>query len=249
MEGHGIPREWYNKIPHKNLSYAFAKALGIDPASVSMDTAGGRFTNYMLDLYKNTNACEGMAILAYAIEDTVSRMYTLIWDGMKRTTTDPREYVFFPLHILLDDDHADLLKAGFNKIMRNDPDSCKNSVNVVRQVLRRRSQMFSEVRAEIEATGMAPCQRSARAVRIDDCLDFEDCHSDLTKAVEESYLLKHDLLTCFAEGGFTNMEQAANVLMTNHFVYSRNFVGYLTSVVDKVNDKSITDPIYENIAQ
>ena len=114
MEEHGIPREWYNKIPHKQLTHSFAKALGIDPASVSMDTAGGRFTNYMLNLYKNANACEGMAILAYAIEDTVSRMYTHIWNGMKRTTTNPRDYVFFPLHILLDDDHADLLKVSLH---------------------------------------------------------------------------------------------------------------------------------------
>eukprot|EP01083_Nonionella_stella_P253857 873141_1 len=71
------------------------------------DTPGEVFTKYMIHLYKNTNACESLAIIGFAIEETVSRLYEYIWNGLQHhTVLSDEQIVFFPLHILIDDGHA-----------------------------------------------------------------------------------------------------------------------------------------------
>ena len=81
MEQHGIKRAWFDKIPHKLLSKRFIEGVGLKNETVSMDSPGGRFTNYMIDMYGSSTACEALAVIGFAIEQTVSTMYQFVWDG------------------------------------------------------------------------------------------------------------------------------------------------------------------------
>jgi len=161
----GIEEEWYNKIPHKQLSQRFFESLGIDPASIPAvesgegvlaeseeDGPGELFTKFMLNLYGESNVCESLAVIGFAIEESVSRLYEFIWNGLRdHTPLTGDQIVFFPLHILIDDGHADLLKLGFKHFLQNQPALCEGAETVIRDVLRRRIKMYDDIRAEIEA--------------------------------------------------------------------------------------------------
>jgi len=159
----GIEEEWYNRIPHKLLSQRFFESLGIDAADIpkidadsvteitSDDGSGVVFTKFMLDLYEKSNVCDSLAVIGFAIEETVSRLYQFVWNGLRdHTPLTGDQIVFFPLHILIDDGHADLLKLGFKHYVQSEPALCKGARDVVQEVLERRIRMYDDIRREIE---------------------------------------------------------------------------------------------------
>merc|ERR1711953_520046 len=232
MEAKGYKREWFNGLPHKALSVRFLKALNIDVAKVSSDTPGGRFTTFMLDTLEQATACEALSVLSFAIEETVSTLYQYIWEGLQKTSLGKQDYVFFPLHILLDDGHADLLKQGFDHYAVHEPESCAKTPELVERVMARRTQMFDEVKREIEVASV-PAEQSMSA--------------KISANVKTNYLLKHDFLTTFAKGDFPNMDLAAKHFASNHFVYSKNFLQYLLTAADKIKHEHVKAPILANI--
>jgi len=156
----GIEEEWYNRIPHKLLSQRFFESLGIEAADIPAissteikedDGAGVVFTKFMLDLYEESNVCDSLAVIGFAIEETVSRLYQFVWKGLKdHTPLTDEEIVFFPLHILIDDGHADLLKLGFKHYVQNAPGLCTGARDVVEKVLEMRIKMYDDIRRDIE---------------------------------------------------------------------------------------------------
>merc|ERR1711994_511816 len=115
------------------------------------DGPGELFTKYMVNLYGESNVCESLAVIGFAIEESVSRLYEFIWNGLRNhTPLTGDQMVFFPLHILIDDGHADLLKLGFKHFLENEPTLCVNAEAVIRDVLRRRIKMYDDIRAQIE---------------------------------------------------------------------------------------------------
>lgn len=162
MEDNKVKREWFQNIPHKELSARFLESAGVDRKHlIDMENnpnskeakkhAGLLFTQYMLDMYDKSNACEAVAVIGFAIEETVSKLYSFIYDSLQdHTKLSPSDYVFFPLHILIDDGHADLLKLAYKHYIENKPSLCKNAPNIVHEVLDRRSKMFDMVKQEIE---------------------------------------------------------------------------------------------------
>merc|ERR1739848_308456 len=95
------------------------------------DGPGELFTKFMLNLYSS------------------SRLYEFIWNGLKdHTPLSGDQIVFFPLHILIDDGHADLLKLGFKHFVQNQPELCQQSESIINQVLERRIKMYDDIRTE-----------------------------------------------------------------------------------------------------
>merc|ERR1719384_2248179 len=139
---------------------ALFQSLGIDPLAIPVieslaesedDGPGEVFTKFMLNLYGESNVCESLAVIGFAIEESVSSLYHFIWNGLQHhTPLTGDQIVFFPLHILIDDGHADLLKLGFKHYLQNEPALCVNAEAVIRDVLRRRIKMYDDIRAQIE---------------------------------------------------------------------------------------------------
>jgi len=157
----GIEEEWYNRIPHKLLSQRFFESLGIEAADIPAissteikedDGAGVVFTKIDVDSIKapileNIHEEKGN----YEQEETVSRLYQFVWKGLKdHTPLTDEEIVFFPLHILIDDGHADLLKLGFKHYVQNAPGLCTGARDVVEKVLEMRIKMYDDIRRDIE---------------------------------------------------------------------------------------------------
>jgi len=96
----------------------------------------------------------------FAIEETVSTLYEFIWNGLNRhTQLSPDQIVFFPLHIFLDDGHADLLKMGFSHYVQSEKyqTMCDDTEAIIQSVLDRRVRMFDELRQQIETKQNAKC--------------------------------------------------------------------------------------------
>ena len=156
----GIEKEWYNNIPHKVLSQRFFDALELDIVNdLDSESPGAVFTNFMLDIYAKSNVCVSLAIIGFAIEETVSTLYEFIWNGLNsHTALAPADIVFFPLHIFLDDGHADLLKLGFKHYLSLNNTMCDDAESVIMSVLDHRVAMFDAVRQQIEAKQGQQCE-------------------------------------------------------------------------------------------
>eukprot|EP01083_Nonionella_stella_P271051 918158_1 len=114
----------------------------------------------MQSTYKAANECESLAVIGFAIEATVPKMYQFMWDAFKRhTALTDEQIVFFPLHILLDDGHSDVLKSGFQFYLETDAKQCNNAEMLVQQVLDRRSMWYDQIRNEIEDKQKYKCKR------------------------------------------------------------------------------------------
>eukprot|EP01083_Nonionella_stella_P203013 741103_1 len=158
----GLREEWYNHIPHKLLSQRFFESLGIDAVNIPViqtsdtntsanDSPGEIFTKYMMRLYRDSNACESSDIIVFAIEETVSSLYEYIWNGLQHhTQLRGDQTVFFPIHIVIDDGHADLLKLAFKHYLLNNHSMCDNAEDIISDVLAKRTQLYDDVRKEIE---------------------------------------------------------------------------------------------------
>jgi L-fuculose-phosphate aldolase len=167
LEKHGINREWANKKPHRDLIKRFLLAADVDQTMFNRtDHPGGRFTQWILNKYDEANACEALSMIGFAVEETVSTIYQYLWDGLKLTDMDPQDIVFFPLHILIDDGHADLLKRGFAGYWEDTPELCKSAPRLVLEVLDRRSAMMDELREIVEYDQGVACNRPYTESRV-----------------------------------------------------------------------------------
>jgi L-fuculose-phosphate aldolase len=147
MEKHDIGRESYNGIAHPKLMKRFVKAA---KANENFEGgAAGKFTDLMIDTTANSDVCVGLAILAFAIESTVSRLYSFIWDGLKMSKVLKKsDYVFFPLHILIDDGHADALKTAWWRYYQKSPNTClESSYKATKMILDARVQWYDTLHA------------------------------------------------------------------------------------------------------
>uniref|UniRef100_A0A7S4NZS8 Uncharacterized protein n=1 Tax=Paramoeba aestuarina TaxID=180227 RepID=A0A7S4NZS8_9EUKA len=149
---HDIKRELVEKVPHKVLIKHFLETVGVRQEDFDdQTTIGAIFTQDILKMYDEANACEALAIIGFSIEQTVSTLYKFIWEGLKsHTDLNPDDYVFFPLHILIDDGHAEHIQDAFAALYTHDPEMCANAPSVVKNVLDRREQMFTDLKAHVE---------------------------------------------------------------------------------------------------
>ena len=125
--------------------------------------AGDSFTEFMIKLFDESNACESLAIVGYTeIGEIIQFIYSQIWNGLKNHTklTDD-QIVIFPLHTVIDDEQSVLIKASFEKYMKQYPDLCKHQdiERVLQIVLQRRIKMYEEIREQIENKQHYQCKQ------------------------------------------------------------------------------------------
>lgn len=71
------------------------------------------FVNSYIDLCLNSSAIECAAILTFATEGIVSRLYTIFKRGLLQLGVNEKNLVFFTTHIACDDEHAADLRSIF----------------------------------------------------------------------------------------------------------------------------------------
>jgi len=151
---YGIKRETIIDVPHSELLRRFLVKSGASDAVGDLqldESIGGRFIRDMLEITSNTNACEAIAVIGFAVEDTAATLYRYIWDGIREhTVMNPDDYVFLPLHVLIDDEHSEHLKQAFTRAYIRNKADCINAAQLVRISVDREAQFFDELRVSVE---------------------------------------------------------------------------------------------------
>jgi pyrroloquinoline quinone (PQQ) biosynthesis protein C len=105
----GIRDEWVQGIPHPQLFRRFQKAIGANPdAKPGIEVSIWRES--FLSLIQGNSAVSAVGAIGLGTESVVKLIYHPIIEAIKNyTTLSLEDYVFFPLHTEVDDEHGLIL--------------------------------------------------------------------------------------------------------------------------------------------
>lgn len=110
LEEQGIDLAWVTGVPHKELFRRFQNAVSPppnDPYCVEAEIWRSSF----LDLLNSADAARAVGAIGLGTEGVVRHVYEPLAEACRRYPGLPRkEAVFFELHCLVDDDHAEALR-------------------------------------------------------------------------------------------------------------------------------------------
>jgi pyrroloquinoline quinone (PQQ) biosynthesis protein C len=105
----GINDEWVKNIPHPELFNRFKKAIGV-PIEDEASSEVMEWRKSLLDLLMRGNEAECIGAIGLGTEIVVKHIYKYIIDAISaHTNLSLEEYVFFPLHTEVDDEHGKIL--------------------------------------------------------------------------------------------------------------------------------------------
>lgn len=105
----GIAESWVQGIPHPQLFRRFQDAMGVD-ASAQPDIEVQIWRESFLCLIQQGNAAEAVGAIGIGTESVVKHIYRFIIEAIqKHTDLSLEQYVFFPLHTEVDDEHGLIL--------------------------------------------------------------------------------------------------------------------------------------------
>lgn len=118
----GIADEWIQGVPHTELFRQFATAIGADPGQMP-DIAAEIWRESLLALIQNGTPLQALGAIGLATESIVREIYRPVVKAIS-TNTDlsPRQYVFFTLHTVVDDEHGIVLLQIAEQIAAAMPD-------------------------------------------------------------------------------------------------------------------------------
>lgn len=120
----GIKDEWVQGIPHPKLFKQFQTAMGVDTnAAPGIEVEIWRES--FLSLIQNSTAVSAVGAIGLGTESIVKFIYKdLITAIQNHTKLSMEEYVFFPLHTEVDDEHGLILLDVAEKMAsRNESDA------------------------------------------------------------------------------------------------------------------------------
>ena len=105
----GIKDEWIQGIPHPQLFRRFQTAIGADP-DAGPDHGVCIWRESFLSLIENQSQAAAVGAIGLGTESVVKHIYRPIIEAIRKyTALSPEEYVFFPLHTEVDDEHGLIL--------------------------------------------------------------------------------------------------------------------------------------------
>lgn len=105
----GIEESWVQGIPHPQLFRRFQDAMGVDKTA-QPDIEVQIWRESFLSLIQQGNAAEAVGAIGIGTESVVKHIYRYIIDAIrKHTHLSLEQYVFFPLHTEVDDEHGLIL--------------------------------------------------------------------------------------------------------------------------------------------
>jgi len=112
----GIDDEWVLGIPHPTLFQQFKIAICSDE-TFEMNKAVETWRNSFLVYLDNCSEAEAVGAIGLGTESVVKHIYRPIIESISvHTELTIRDYVFFPLHTEVDDDHGKVLLAIANEL-------------------------------------------------------------------------------------------------------------------------------------
>jgi len=142
---YGINSSWVSGIPHVQLWDRFRSALGIQPGDQSFSQAAIRFNQFKLNYLASITATQGVIALGVATERIVPAMYEKIHQGLKKSALKPEDYVFFPLHYIVDEGHAEALDQLAIELIAMQENTIQELKETVSRVLDERNRFFDDL--------------------------------------------------------------------------------------------------------
>jgi len=121
----GIDDEWVIGIPHPTLFHQFKTAICSDQ-TFEMNEAVGNWRNSFLAYLENCSEAEAVGAIGLGTESVVKHVYRPIIESISlHTELTLRDYVFFPLHTEVDDEHGKVLLAIANELASQSEENAK----------------------------------------------------------------------------------------------------------------------------
>ena len=118
----GIKDEWVQGIPHPKLFKRFQVAIGVDP-SAQPDIEVDIWRDSFLALMQGGSAVSAVGAIGLGTESIVKHIYKDIITAIeKHTNLSLEDYVFFPLHTEVDDEHGLILLDIAEKMASQSPE-------------------------------------------------------------------------------------------------------------------------------
>lgn len=119
----GIQDEWVVNIPHPELFSRFKSAIGVSDAA-EVVTEAQVWRESFLALLMNGSEAEAVGAIGLGTETVVKHMYRYIIDAISGyTNLSLEEYVFFPLHSEVDDEHGQILLSIAEDLIKKNPEA------------------------------------------------------------------------------------------------------------------------------
>lgn len=136
---------------HSELFRLFlSKGLGLDIKKIQASQAAKQFVDSTIALCLESSPADCVAVLTFATEGIVSRLYTIFIEGLKKAGLEEENLRFFELHVECDDDHAETLQNIFEHYV--DRISLDHTLMVIDKALSLRDVFFSEIDRSINYT-------------------------------------------------------------------------------------------------
>ena len=134
---------------HAEIFRDFMKeGLNIDLSALKPMPYTTYFIESMINLCLESEADACAAILAYATEGIVPRLYSIFRDGLRMAGLHDRELLFFDLHIECDDGHADILDDVVNSYC-NELGWHERCSRAISKALDLRSEFFNNIYVDL----------------------------------------------------------------------------------------------------
>lgn len=122
----GIKDEWVQGISHPILFKNFQASMGVD-LSVNPDVEVQIWRESFLTLINNGDEAEAVGAIGLGTESIVKFIYRDIIQSLEKyTNLSLEEYVFFPLHTEVDDEHGLILLAIAEELAAKDEKSAES---------------------------------------------------------------------------------------------------------------------------
>jgi pyrroloquinoline quinone (PQQ) biosynthesis protein C len=118
----GIKDEWVQGIPHPELFRRFQKAMDVHPDSEpGIEVSVWRES--FLSLIQSNSAVTAVAAIGPGTETVVKHIYHPIIEAIRNhTNLSLEDYVFFPLHTEVDDEHGQILLSIAAELAASGPE-------------------------------------------------------------------------------------------------------------------------------
>lgn len=150
------------KAPHPELFKRFLRAAGLSPDELARATplvATCSWVETFLAVCRHGGQEQAVGALGMATEGIVGPMYRYVLGGIKRAWPEMplRDRVFFDLHAMVDDDHADVLRRIAAALARTPEGRRQLAVGTVK-ALSARATFFDEMLAHLRAEALETYQ-------------------------------------------------------------------------------------------
>ncbi len=147
----GIDDEWVLGIPHPTLFHQFKNAIS-SGQTFEMNKAVENWRNSFLAYLENCSEAEAVGAIGLGTESVVKHIYRPIIESISmHTELTIRDYVFFPLHTEVDDEHGKVLLAIANDLASQSKENAQLVRKGMETALDLRAEFWTKLELETNA--------------------------------------------------------------------------------------------------